>query len=95
MTDISEQDLEALRISTASVFLKPIDDWRDRVRDGNPEDAILVLAAFIGHMLAGLAVELGVALTISADGAGAVIAARMDEQLQALQARRRPGAMLQ
>lgn len=93
--DISDDDLSTLRSETAGAFLKAIDDWREKMHGRDPEDAIVVLAVFLGHMLAGLAVELGVARTINADGLCAAIAEVMDEQLIELRVREGQGATLQ
>jgi hypothetical protein len=93
--DISDDDWGDLRSETSAAFLKAIDDWRERMRGKNSEMAMVALTVFLGHMLAGLAVELGVARDIDADGTGEVIADHMGEQLLELRVREGQGATLQ
>lgn len=95
MKNISDKDWDALRIATASAFLKPIDDWRDAVRGKDPHCAMAALAMFLGHMLAGLAVELGVAGDMDTDACAAVIAETMAEQLADMRHPETQGVTLQ
>jgi len=95
VTDISDKDWDALRIATASAFLKPIDAWRESVRGQDAQCAMAALVMFLGHMLAGLAVELGVAPVIDAESTGAVIGDTMGEQLAEMRHSETHGVTLQ
>jgi len=81
VTDISDKDWNALRLATAAAFLKPIDEWRDSVNGKDPQFAMAALTMFVGHMMAGLALELGVAAVIDAEQVGGIIGDTMAEQI--------------
>ncbi|ADJ24816.1 hypothetical protein Hden_3021 [Hyphomicrobium denitrificans ATCC 51888] len=95
MTDVSDKDWNALRLATAAAFLKPIDEWRDNVSGKDPKLAMAALAMFVGHMMAGLALELGVAAVIDAEQVGGVIGDTMAEQIALMRCPEDEGVTLQ
>lgn len=95
MKAISDKEWDDLKAATAASFVKSTDEWLVSVRQMDPQTALVALTMFVGHMLAGIAAEIGVADDLDADGVGAVIAEIISEQLAIKRARREPGSMLQ
>lgn len=77
-------DWNDMKHATTDSLLPPLVAWLDAVDRTKPEDAFVSLLLFVGHLLSGAAVELGVAETISVEGAIEVIEETMRDQLSLL-----------
>ncbi|MBA2126703.1 hypothetical protein DLM45_10815 [Hyphomicrobium methylovorum] len=95
MKAISDKEWDDLKASTAASFVKSTDEWLVSVREMDPQTALVALTMFVGHMLAGIAAEIGVADKIDAQGVGDAIAEIISEQLSVMRARNEPGSTLQ
>ena len=78
---VGTDPIEASKILTAGLLTPPITEWCDAVKDGalNAELAFTSLSLFLGHILAGVAVELNVRPLAST--VGEIIAEAMAEEM--------------